>query len=74
MQAGDTSVGWALGYMLSLSSLLPEESVGLRKALKPGAWGALLFLLALLIVAALVNVVQLACTEKKKGSSSDDVI
>lgn len=35
VQAGDTSIGWALGYMLSLSSLLPGESMGLRKALPP---------------------------------------
>uniref|UniRef100_A0A6Q2YWP3 Negative elongation factor complex member B n=1 Tax=Esox lucius TaxID=8010 RepID=A0A6Q2YWP3_ESOLU len=34
VQAGDTSIGWALGYMLSLSSLLPEERIGLRKALQ----------------------------------------
>ncbi|KAJ8339468.1 hypothetical protein SKAU_G00362540 [Synaphobranchus kaupii] len=52
-KAGGVSVGWALGYMLSLSNLLPGESLGLRKALRPGAWGTLLFLCALLMFAAL---------------------
>uniref|UniRef100_A0A8C7X2F0 Ectonucleoside triphosphate diphosphohydrolase 2b n=1 Tax=Oryzias sinensis TaxID=183150 RepID=A0A8C7X2F0_9TELE len=47
-KAGDTSVGWALGYMLNLSNLLPAEKVGLRKALTPGVWGTLIFLFALL--------------------------
>ncbi|XP_035628135.1 ectonucleoside triphosphate diphosphohydrolase 2-like isoform X1 [Oncorhynchus keta] len=68
-KAGDTSVGWALGYMLSLSSLLPGESVGLRKALKPGAWTSLLFLFALLLTTALMYVSLQACRGKKKGSS-----
>ncbi|XP_029508598.1 ectonucleoside triphosphate diphosphohydrolase 2-like [Oncorhynchus nerka] len=68
-KAGDASVGWALGYMLSLSSLLPGESVGLRKALKPGAWAALLFLLVLLPATALMYVSLQACRRKKKGSS-----
>uniref|UniRef100_A0A8C6S3R8 Ectonucleoside triphosphate diphosphohydrolase 2b n=1 Tax=Neogobius melanostomus TaxID=47308 RepID=A0A8C6S3R8_9GOBI len=38
-KAGGTSVGWALGYMLTLSNLLPAESPVLRKALTLGAWG-----------------------------------
>lgn len=65
-KAGDTSVGWALGYMLSLSSLLPAESPGLRKALRPGAWGGLLFLITLLLVSALVYISMQACRETKK--------
>ncbi|KAJ8413857.1 hypothetical protein AAFF_G00064550 [Aldrovandia affinis] len=52
-KAGDTSIGWALGYMLSLSSLLPGESVGLRKALRPEAWISLLFLFAILLLVVL---------------------
>ncbi|XP_041706902.2 ectonucleoside triphosphate diphosphohydrolase 2 [Coregonus clupeaformis] len=71
-KAGDASVGWALGYMLSLSSLLPGESVGLRKALKPGAWAALLFLFALLLTTPLMYVSLQACRRKKKGSSNID--
>ncbi|KAM6986150.1 ectonucleoside triphosphate diphosphohydrolase 2-like [Aplochiton taeniatus] len=67
-KAGDTSVGWALGYMLSLSSLLPAESPGLRKALRPGAWGGLLFLIVLLLVSALVYITLQACRENKKGN------
>lgn len=71
MKAGDTSVGWALGYMLSLSSLLPAESVGLRKALTPGAWGTLLFLFILLLAAVLGFVFLRARGERNKASSSE---
>ncbi|XP_017546696.1 ectonucleoside triphosphate diphosphohydrolase 2 [Pygocentrus nattereri] len=66
-KAGDTSVGWALGYMLSLSSLLPSESVALRKALRPGVWNTLIFLFTVLISVALLSVFLLMF-RKKKGS------
>ncbi|KAI1900546.1 hypothetical protein AGOR_G00051040, partial [Albula goreensis] len=52
-KAGDTSIGWALGYMLSLSSHLPGESLELRKAIRPEAWIGLLFLFAVLLVVVL---------------------
>ncbi|MBN3299361.1 ENTP2 diphosphohydrolase, partial [Amia calva] len=68
-KAGDTSVGWALGYMLSLSSLLPGESLGIRKALRPGAWGGLLFLLSLLLLLALVLLMQ-HLSRKNKGDGT----
>ncbi|XP_071774876.1 ectonucleoside triphosphate diphosphohydrolase 2 [Centroberyx gerrardi] len=72
-KAGDASVGWALGYMLSLSSLLPAESVGLRKALTCGAWGTLLFLFVLLLTSVLVFVLLQACGVKKKGGSDSAI-
>lgn len=64
-KAGDTLVGWALGYMLSLSSLLPEESLVLRKALRPEAWVGLLVLLALLLVVTLAFVSIQACRQTR---------
>uniref|UniRef100_A0A672JRJ0 Ectonucleoside triphosphate diphosphohydrolase 2-like n=1 Tax=Salarias fasciatus TaxID=181472 RepID=A0A672JRJ0_SALFA len=66
-KAGGTSVGWALGYMLSLSSLLPAETVGLRKALTPAAWGVLISLFVLLLVAVLVFILLRARDWRKKG-------
>uniref|UniRef100_A0A8D3D411 Ectonucleoside triphosphate diphosphohydrolase 2 n=1 Tax=Scophthalmus maximus TaxID=52904 RepID=A0A8D3D411_SCOMX len=72
-KAGDASVGWALGYMLSLSNLLPAESVGLRKALSVGTWGTLLFLCALLLAAVLLFVSRQACGGKKKGGSESTI-
>ncbi|XP_056146867.1 ectonucleoside triphosphate diphosphohydrolase 2-like [Lampris incognitus] len=72
-KAGDTSVGWALGYMLSLSSLLPSEGVALRKALTPGAWGALIFLSVLLLASVLVYSSFQAFGGKKRGDSSTSI-
>ncbi|KAK3555476.1 hypothetical protein QTP86_017025, partial [Hemibagrus guttatus] len=66
-KAGDSSLGWSLGYMLSISSMIPEESVNLRRALHPGAWISLLFLLALLISTMLLFIVLKIC--RKKGSN-----
>lgn len=67
-KAGGTSVGWALGYMLTLSNLLPAESPVLRKALTLGAWGTLMFLFALLLAAALGFILLRACSARKEGN------
>ncbi|XP_063051224.1 ectonucleoside triphosphate diphosphohydrolase 2-like [Engraulis encrasicolus] len=69
----DTSVGWALGYMLSLSNLIPGESVALVKAVNPKAWTALLVLFVLLLVVVL-GFLFLGAFKKKKGSGSAQVI
>ncbi|KAI3372576.1 hypothetical protein L3Q82_022703 [Scortum barcoo] len=51
-KAGGASVGWALGYMLNLSSMVPAESLGLMKALPSGPWAGILFLfIAVLFIA-----------------------
>ncbi|XP_067087399.1 ectonucleoside triphosphate diphosphohydrolase 2-like [Osmerus mordax] len=68
-KAGDTSIGWALGYMLSLSSLLPGESIGLRKALLPGAWLGLIFIFVFLLLIVFGYLVVMFCQRKKGGAS-----
>ncbi|KAM6902911.1 ectonucleoside triphosphate diphosphohydrolase 2 [Xenentodon cancila] len=70
-KAGDTSVGWALGYMLDQSNFLPSESVELRKALTLGAWATLIFLFVLLLTAALIFI----CFQvRKKGGGDQSTI
>ncbi|XP_062399352.1 ectonucleoside triphosphate diphosphohydrolase 2-like [Sardina pilchardus] len=64
-----TSVGWALGYMLSLSSLLPGESVGLRRALRPEVWAALLVLFVFLLLLVL-GYLLLKAYQRKASSPS----
>ncbi|GAA6226677.1 ectonucleoside triphosphate diphosphohydrolase 8 [Lates japonicus] len=51
-KVGGTSVGWALGYMLSLSNMVPAESFGLMKALPSGPWAGILFLFITLLLIA----------------------
>nr|XP_019959789.1 PREDICTED: ectonucleoside triphosphate diphosphohydrolase 2-like [Paralichthys olivaceus] len=72
-KAGDASVGWALGYMLSLSNLLPAEKVGKRKALTLSAWGMLISLCGLLLTTALVFIMLKACDGKRKGGSESPI-
>lgn len=69
MQAGGTSIGWALGYMLTLSSLLPGESIGLRKALLPGAWLGLILIFVFLLLIVFGYLVVTVCQRKKGGAS-----
>lgn len=64
-QAGEVSVGWALGYILSVSSLLPEELVGIRKGLCPAAWTGLLILLTVLLTATFCYMALLVIRRKR---------
>ncbi|KAG7279271.1 hypothetical protein CRUP_033207 [Coryphaenoides rupestris] len=67
--AGDTSVGWALGYMLSLSSLLPAEGTPVMKSLTRGSWAALLSLFILFLIVPLGF--TLKAWRKKKGGGGE---
>lgn len=53
-QAGDTAVGWALGYMLNLTNMIPAESPKLRKGIDANCWVVLLLLFGAMVLAALV--------------------
>nr|XP_057917761.1 ectonucleoside triphosphate diphosphohydrolase 2 [Doryrhamphus excisus] len=66
-KAGDASVGWALGYMLSLSNLLPSEKMATWKALAPGVWETLIVLCVLLLVIVLTFIALGACEWKRRG-------
>ncbi|XP_039514712.1 ectonucleoside triphosphate diphosphohydrolase 2-like [Pimephales promelas] len=67
MTAGDTSVGWSLGYMLSLSNLLPAENVLLRKALSSANWSVLILLFSVLLIMALFFLLRAI---RKKGNDA----
>ncbi|XP_069871230.1 ectonucleoside triphosphate diphosphohydrolase 2 isoform X1 [Dipodomys merriami] len=57
-KAADTAVGWALGYMLNLTNLIPADPPGLRKGTDFSSWVALLLLFAALLLAALLLVLR----------------
>ncbi|XP_063754394.1 ectonucleoside triphosphate diphosphohydrolase 2-like isoform X3 [Eleginops maclovinus] len=65
-QAGGASVGWALGYMLSLSSMIPGERLGLMKALPLGPWAGILFLFITLLFIALGYLLMIYRSTKSK--------
>ncbi|XP_032371942.1 ectonucleoside triphosphate diphosphohydrolase 2 isoform X2 [Etheostoma spectabile] len=67
-KAGGASVGWALGYMLSRSNLVPAEGLGLMKALALGPWAGILFLfIAILLIALGYLIVIYRRTKNKEG-------
>ncbi|KAM4877842.1 ectonucleoside triphosphate diphosphohydrolase 2 [Thomomys bottae] len=57
-KAGDTAIGWALGYMLNLTNLIPADPPGLRKGTTLTSWAALLLLFAALLLAGLLLVLR----------------
>ncbi|XP_019496267.1 PREDICTED: ectonucleoside triphosphate diphosphohydrolase 2-like isoform X2 [Hipposideros armiger] len=66
-KAGDTAVGWALGYMLNLTNLIPAEPSRLLKGTDFSSWVVLLLLFAALLLAALV---LLLCQARSTKSPS----
>ncbi|XP_047556583.1 ectonucleoside triphosphate diphosphohydrolase 2 isoform X4 [Lutra lutra] len=63
-KAGDAAVGWALGYMLNLTNLIPAEPPALRKGTDFGAWVVLVLLSTILLLAATVLLLCRACAAK----------
>ncbi|XP_058158742.1 ectonucleoside triphosphate diphosphohydrolase 2 [Dasypus novemcinctus] len=66
-KAGDTSVGWALGYMLNLTNLIPADPPGLRKSTDFGPWVVLLALFAALLLAACGLLCRACCAEPRSA-------
>ncbi|KAM4664373.1 LOW QUALITY PROTEIN: ectonucleoside triphosphate diphosphohydrolase 2 [Discoglossus pictus] len=52
-KAGDTSIGWALGYMLNLTNMIPAEQPSILKATDQSCWVGLIFLFVIIILIAL---------------------
>uniref|UniRef100_A0A8C3SE25 Ectonucleoside triphosphate diphosphohydrolase 2 n=1 Tax=Chelydra serpentina TaxID=8475 RepID=A0A8C3SE25_CHESE len=52
-KAGDTSIGWALGYMLNLTNMIPADEAGFRKAANYSSWVVLILLFVAVILMAL---------------------
>ncbi|XP_005408631.1 PREDICTED: ectonucleoside triphosphate diphosphohydrolase 2 isoform X2 [Chinchilla lanigera] len=66
-KAADTAVGWALGYMLNLTNMIPADPPGLRKGTAFSSWVALLLLFAALLLAALVLLLRRARSAKAQN-------
>lgn len=60
-------MGWALGFMLSLSNMLPAESLGMMKALPPAPWIGILFIFIAILLFALVYLVLTTFKKMRPG-------
>ncbi|XP_055456229.1 ectonucleoside triphosphate diphosphohydrolase 2 isoform X1 [Psammomys obesus] len=67
-KAADTAIGWALGYMLNLTNLIPADLPGRRKGTHFSSWVALLLLFAVLILAALILLLRQVRSAKSPGA------
>ncbi|XP_022433806.2 ectonucleoside triphosphate diphosphohydrolase 2 isoform X2 [Delphinapterus leucas] len=67
-KAGDTAVGWALGYMLNLTNLIPADPPELRKGTDFSSWVVLLLLFAAMPLAAFVLLLHRACSAKSPSA------
>ncbi|XP_066419203.1 ectonucleoside triphosphate diphosphohydrolase 2-like [Molothrus aeneus] len=53
---GDRSSGWTLGYLLSLTSSIPQDSPSSLKGIEPGVWSLLLILFVVLLVGSFLRI------------------
>uniref|UniRef100_A0A670YIE9 Ectonucleoside triphosphate diphosphohydrolase 2 n=1 Tax=Pseudonaja textilis TaxID=8673 RepID=A0A670YIE9_PSETE len=54
-KAGDTTIGWALGYMLNLTNMIPAEEPSFRKSTSFGPWVGLILLFVAVLLGSLVR-------------------
>ncbi|XP_074145184.1 ectonucleoside triphosphate diphosphohydrolase 2 [Sminthopsis crassicaudata] len=55
-KAGDTSIGWALGYMLNLTNMIPPDRQYFHKGTEYAIWIALILLFIVIILISLAMV------------------
>ncbi|XP_042335811.1 ectonucleoside triphosphate diphosphohydrolase 2 isoform X2 [Sceloporus undulatus] len=67
-KAGDTSIGWALGYMLNLTNMIPAEETGFWKGTAYGPWVGLVLLLVAIVLVSLVATLCLLRSSKGRGT------
>nr|KAF6433309.1 ectonucleoside triphosphate diphosphohydrolase 2 [Molossus molossus] len=67
-KAGDTAVGWALGYMLNLTNLIPADPPGLLKGINFGSWVVVLLLFAAILLAAVALLLRQARPAKSPSA------
>lgn len=64
-QAGDTSIGWALGYMLNLTNMIPAETPSSHKSMLYNYW---VVLILLFVVTTLTSLVTAVCLLRRSKS------
>ncbi|KAM9521799.1 ectonucleoside triphosphate diphosphohydrolase 2-like [Guaruba guarouba] len=53
---GDRSSGWSLGYLLSLTNTIPQDSPSFLKGIEPGVWSLLLILFVVLLTGSFMRI------------------
>ncbi|XP_077161759.1 ectonucleoside triphosphate diphosphohydrolase 2 isoform X2 [Paroedura picta] len=67
-KAGDTSIGWALGYMLNLTNMIPAEETSFWKGTTYNSWVGLILLFVAIILVTLGTMFCLLRSSKGRGT------
>ncbi|KAJ7409958.1 Ectonucleoside triphosphate diphosphohydrolase 2 [Pitangus sulphuratus] len=66
-KVGETSIGWALGYMLNLTNMIPAEKPSSHKSILYNYW---VILILLFVVTTLTTLVTAVCLLRRSKSSA----
>ncbi|XP_059684630.1 ectonucleoside triphosphate diphosphohydrolase 2 isoform X2 [Gavia stellata] len=66
-KAGETSIGWALGYMLNLTNMIPAEKPSSQKSMLYNCW---VILILLFVLTTLTSLVTAICLLRRSKSSA----
>ncbi|XP_053229958.1 ectonucleoside triphosphate diphosphohydrolase 2 isoform X1 [Podarcis raffonei] len=66
-KAGDTSIGWALGYMLNLTNMIPAEETGFWKGTAYGPWVGVVLLFVAIILVTVASIFCLLRSTRGRG-------
>ncbi|KAM9069241.1 ectonucleoside triphosphate diphosphohydrolase 2 [Sarcophilus harrisii] len=67
-KAGDTSIGWALGYMLNLTNMIPAGQMHFHKGTDHATWAVLLLIFIMIILISLVMIFCFARSSKTQSA------
>nr|XP_056716504.1 ectonucleoside triphosphate diphosphohydrolase 2 [Euleptes europaea] len=67
-KAGDTSIGWALGYMLNLTNMIPAEETSFWKGTTYSSWVGLILLFVAIILVILGTMFCLLRSSKGRAT------
>lgn len=69
-QVGNSSIAWSLGYMLSLTNMIPAEGKLIQLPLKPSLFAGLLIFLTATALLCLLFLVYLCIISRNKNNIS----
>lgn len=69
-QVGNSSIAWSLGYMLSLTNMIPAEGKLIQLPLKPSLFAGLLIFLTAMALLCLLFLVYLCIISRNKNNIS----
>ncbi|KAM6047659.1 ectonucleoside triphosphate diphosphohydrolase 2-like [Chlamydotis macqueenii] len=73
-QVSDASSAWTLGYLLSLTNTIPQDSPSFLKGIEPGVWSLLLILFVVLLTGSFMRITYRVMVKESSFSNRNSSV